>query len=93
MIKTLEVDAPLEVLNRLEASGLPCKWTGEVMEVTLDSDSADDLLKIGHVFNEYKGKVTFKCTKMQVGDKTLHQEDMKNLIKIARENHGTHTDP
>lgn len=93
MTKTIEVDAPLEVLNKIEASGLPCKWAGEVLEVTIDSDSADDLLKIGHAFNEYKGKVTFKCTKIQVGDKTLHQNDLKDFIKIARENHGTRTNP
>jgi hypothetical protein len=63
MIKEIELEAALPILNRVEASGLPCKWNGEVLIVTVDCDSADEMKKLGEALS-VSGKITFKTLKM-----------------------------
>jgi hypothetical protein len=69
MIKEIEVDAPLETLNKLEKTGLPCKWhsneEGSAMVVTVNTDSPDELVKFGKALEGCK-KVTYKCIQLKV---------------------------
>lgn len=63
MEKVIELDAPLETLNRFEATGLRCKWNGDALEVTLDGDCKEDLLKFATALHACK-RVTMRCTRI-----------------------------
>ena len=48
MIKEIEIKAPLETLNRIEATGLLTKWNMDkgVLEITINDETDNDLLKL-----------------------------------------------
>jgi len=67
MVKVIEVKAPLETLNRIEATGLPTKWVPDkdVLEVTINDETDDDLRKLITALSETTKKFTLKCTKIE----------------------------
>jgi hypothetical protein len=58
MVKEIELNAPLDILNKVEATGLPCHWNGVSLVITLDDDSSEDLFKLGKALSGAK-KVTY----------------------------------
>jgi len=88
MIKTIQVDAPLETLNKFEELGFKCKWTGEALEVTVDASSTEELKKFAKALDGCE-KVVLKGLKLK-GASTMNAESMKKksvvwLKKRARE--------
>ena len=63
MIKEIEVDTTLDILNKIAASGLPFDMHDGIMTITVDDESEDDLGKIAMALSTAK-KITFKCVKM-----------------------------
>jgi hypothetical protein len=66
MIKEIEVSAMPNILDKIHASGLPCKMDedGVIMTVTIDDDdSSNDLLKLATALAQAR-KVTVRCVKM-----------------------------
>jgi hypothetical protein len=59
-----EIEAPLEVLNKIEATGLPCRWKGAqgVLVVTLDSESTEQLLKFGRALSG-AARIKYHCVR------------------------------
>jgi hypothetical protein len=44
LVRVVQVDAPVEFLKKIEETGLPCKWNGEFLEVSIRLDNKQDLL-------------------------------------------------
>lgn len=63
MVKEIELEASLNILNRVEASGLTCKWNGEFLIIKIDCESTDEILKLAKAL-DVSGKVTFRTLRM-----------------------------
>jgi hypothetical protein len=64
MVKTIEVDATLSILNKIESSGLPCRMKDGIMIVTINTDSTEELLKFGQALSGAK-RITYRCIDAQ----------------------------
>jgi hypothetical protein len=80
MIKEFELDAPLDILRKVEATGLPCHWNGEVLQVTVDTDVPQDLIKLATALSGAK-KVVYHCVKMD----GMSMPDIETLRKAIEQ--------
>lgn len=91
MIKTLGIDAPLETLNAIEASGLTCKWDGEFLNVTVDGENYDDLLKLAKALSGCK-QYSVRCLKVEFDGEVPITEEMVKEFYDYQNNKGLHKD-
>ena len=85
MIKEIEIKAPLETLNRIEAMGLLTKWNMDkgVLEITINDETDNDLLKLVNALSETK-RVSMRCVKMD-------GHTINEIKKAVEEQNGTRT--